>query len=172
MATGLLLENTTSIYYESCACAHRLGHATLGFEEEEGNDGRWMVLHEKTNEWLDRWMGRHINDRPEGRHSAQAWMCVCASLLLLSDTCECRCGGGVPPQALLAVEIEGVLCTAGMKAGWRSNRSLFRLGTLRSERVEKRETGGKRKMMRGEWDQKWEREERKKTWERKRRKSK
>lgn len=42
--------------------------------------------------------------------------------------CVCVCA--VPPQALLAVEIEGVLCTAGMNAGCRSNRSLLRLGTL------------------------------------------
>lgn len=34
-----------------------------------------------------------------------------------------------PPQALLAVEI-GVLCTAGTKAGWRSNKSLLRFGML------------------------------------------
>lgn len=46
----------------------------------------------------------------------------------------CMYAGNVPPQALLALEMEGVLCTAGMKAGWRSNRSLFRLGTLRREK--------------------------------------
>ena len=36
----------------------------------------------------------------------------------------------LPPQALLAVEMEGVPDTAGMNTGCRSNRSLFRLGTL------------------------------------------
>lgn len=36
----------------------------------------------------------------------------------------------LPPQALLAVDMDGVLCTAGMKGGWRSNRSLVRFGTL------------------------------------------
>lgn len=44
--------------------------------------------------------------------------------------CVCVCVCAVPPQALLALEMEGVLCTAGMNAGCRSNRSLFRLGTL------------------------------------------
>lgn len=29
----------------------------------------------------------------------------------------CMCASNVPPQALLALEMEGVLCTAGMKAG-------------------------------------------------------
>lgn len=42
----------------------------------------------------------------------------------------CERASAVPPQALLAVEIEGLLCMAGMNAGCRSNRSLFRLGTL------------------------------------------
>jgi len=34
-----------------------------------------------------------------------------------------------PPQALLLLEI-GALCTAGTKAGWRSNKSLVRFGML------------------------------------------
>lgn len=46
-----------------------------------------------------------------------------------SWVCVCVCVRAVPPQALLAVEMELVLWT-GMNAGCRSNRSLFRLGTL------------------------------------------
>lgn len=54
-------------------CLHTrqwLGHATLVSEEEEGMmvGGRVDGLHKKTNEWLDRWMGRHVNDWPEGGH--------------------------------------------------------------------------------------------------------
>lgn len=41
--------------------------------------------------------------------------------------------GALPPQALLAVDMDGVLCAAGMNAGWRSNRSLVRFGTLCEE---------------------------------------
>lgn len=65
------------------------------------------------------------------------FLCPCVHLHIGT---KCRCVGTVPPQALLAEEIEGVLCTAGMKAGWRSNRSLFRLGTLRSTQVERERT--------------------------------
>lgn len=37
--------------------------------------------------------------------------------LIYSSVCMKAGVRSVPPQALLAVEIEGVLCTAGMKAG-------------------------------------------------------
>lgn len=49
----------------------------------------------------------------------------------------------LPPQALVAVEIEGVLWTAGRKAGCRSNRSLLRLGMLEREIRGDREEGKK-----------------------------
>lgn len=42
-----------------------------------------------------------------------------------------------PPQALLTdVDIAGVLCTVGTNAGWRSKRSLERLGMLCEEKKE------------------------------------
>lgn len=51
--------------------------------------------------------------------------CVCFPVLISSAHVHV-----LPPQALAAVQMEGVLWTAGMKAGCRSNRSLLRLGML------------------------------------------
>lgn len=42
---------------------------------------------------------------------AHLYACPCGCLHICI---RCRCVGTIPPQALLAVEIEGVLCTAGM----------------------------------------------------------
>lgn len=76
-----------------------------------------------------------MNVTGETASGVQRFMRIPAALAQIECMYECRCACSVPPQALLAVEIEGVLCTAGMKAGWRSNRSLFRLGTLGSKKV-------------------------------------
>lgn len=44
-------------------------------------------------------------------------ICMSGPLYMCAGFSMCVCAGSIPPQALLAVEIEGVLCTAGMKAG-------------------------------------------------------
>lgn len=66
---------------------------------------------DETKGWPDRQNGTLLGHNAAGAHLP---VCPCGHLHIGT---KCRCVGTVPPQALLAEEIEGVLCTAGMKAG-------------------------------------------------------